>query len=64
MLHGGPLTDADERAFFAWTARERAITRLLYAGKIGFAELALRRQMSYDRLVRESEAERDRTKNQ
>jgi hypothetical protein len=73
MLNGGPLTDADERAFFAWADRERAITRLLYAGKIGFAELALRRQMSYDRLLREPgpereaahdrEAERDRSKN-
>ena len=64
MLYGGPLTDADERAFFAWADRERAITRLLYAGKIGFAELALRRQMSYDRLVRESEVVRDHTKGQ
>jgi hypothetical protein len=64
MLYGGPLTDADERAFFAWADRERAITRLLYAGKIGFAELALRRQMSYDRLLIESEAVRDSSKNQ
>jgi hypothetical protein len=64
MLYGEPLTDADERAFFAWADRERAITRLLYAGKIGFGELALRRQMSYDRLLSESEAARDRTKNQ
>jgi len=44
----------DAQAFFAWTNRERAIVRLLHAGKLGYAEFALRRQMNYDRLLRES----------
>ncbi len=59
------MTDDDARAFFAWADRERAITRLMYAGKLGFGELALRRQMSYDRLLAEtqSEAQRDRSRN-
>ena len=48
------MTDDDARAFFAWADRERAITRLMYAGKLGFGELALRRQMSYDRLLAET----------
>ena len=60
------MTDEDARAFFAWADRERAITRLMYAGKLGFGELALRRQMSYDRLLAEtsSEPQRDRSANQ
>jgi hypothetical protein len=59
------MTDDDARAFFAWADRERAITRLMYAGKLGFGELALRRQMSYDRLLAEtaSQPHRDRTGN-
>jgi len=48
------MTDEDARAFFAWADRERAITRLMYAGKLGFGELALRRQMNYDRLLAET----------
>ena len=48
------MTDDDARAFFAWADRERAITRLMYAGKLGFGELALRRQMNYDRLLAET----------
>ncbi len=48
------MTDGDARAFFAWADRERAITRLMYAGKLGFGELALRRQMNYDRLLAET----------
>ncbi len=51
------MTDEDARAFFAWADRERAITRLMYAGKLGFGELALRRQMSYDRLIAETPAQ-------
>ena len=51
------MTDEDARAFFAWAEREKAITRLMYAGKLGFGELALRRQMSYDRLLAETHAE-------
>ncbi len=51
------MTDEDARAFFAWADRERAITRLMYAGKLGFGELALRRQMSYDRLINETPAQ-------
>jgi hypothetical protein len=52
------MTDDDARAFFAWADRERAITRLMYAGKLGFGELALRRQMSYDRLLAETQTQR------
>ena len=48
------MTDEDARAFFAWAEREKAITRLMYAGKLGFGELALRRQMNYDRLMAET----------
>lgn len=48
------MTDMDAQAFFAWTSREKAIVRLLHAGKLGYAEFALRRQMNYDRLLRES----------
>ena len=48
------MTDEDARAFFAWAEREKAITRLMYAGKLGFGELALRRQMNYDRLLAET----------
>ncbi len=48
------MTDEDARAFFAWADREKAITRLMYAAKLGFGELALRRQMSYDRLLAET----------
>jgi 3'-phosphoadenosine 5'-phosphosulfate sulfotransferase len=44
----------DAQAFFAWTNREKAIVRLLHAGKLGYAEFALRRQMNYDRLLHES----------
>ena len=51
------MTDDDARAFFAWADRERAITRLMYAGKLGFGELALRRQMSYDRLLAETQTQ-------
>jgi hypothetical protein len=60
------MTDEDARAFFAWADRERAITRLMYAGKLGFGELALRRQMSYDRLLAEttSQPQPDRSANQ
>ena len=60
------MTDDDARAFFAWADRERAITRLMYAGKLGFGELALRRQMSYDRLLAEThtQPQRDRSANQ
>ncbi len=58
------MTDEDGRAFFDWAARERAITRLLHAGKLGYGELALRRQMSYDRLMRDSQPERDPSNNQ
>jgi hypothetical protein len=52
------MTDEDARAFFAWAEREKAITRLMYAGKLGFGELALRRQMSYDRLLKETGSQR------
>ncbi|HEX3467943.1 MAG TPA: hypothetical protein VHT05_07695 [Candidatus Elarobacter sp.] len=48
------MTDTDAQAFFAWSNREKAIVRLLHAGKLGYAEFALRRQMNYDRLLRES----------
>ena len=48
------MTDEDARAFFAWAEREKVITRLMYAGKLGFGELALRRQMNYDRLLTET----------
>ena len=48
------MTDEDARAFFAWAEREKVITRLMYAGKLGFGELALRRQMNYDRLLAET----------
>jgi hypothetical protein len=60
------MTDDDARAFFAWADREKAITRLMYAGKLGFGELALRRQMNYDRLLAEtqSQPQRDRSSNQ
>ena len=51
------MTDDDARAFFAWADREKAITRLMYAGKLGFGELALRRQMNYDRLLSETESQ-------
>ena len=51
------MTDEDARAFFAWADREKAITRLMYAGKLGFGELALRRQMSYDRLLAETRSQ-------
>jgi hypothetical protein len=51
------MTDEDALAFFAWAEREKAITRLMYAGKLGFGELALRRQMNYDRLLTETHAE-------
>jgi len=51
------MTDDDARAFLAWADRERAITRLMYAGKLGFGELALRRQMSYDRLLAETHSQ-------
>jgi hypothetical protein len=57
------MTDDDARAFFNWADRDRAITRLMYAGKLGFGELALRRQMNYDRLLAEtrSQPQRDRS---
>jgi hypothetical protein len=60
------MTDEDARAFFAWADREKAITRLMYAGKLGFGELALRRQMNYDRLLAEtqSQPQGDRSSNQ
>jgi hypothetical protein len=60
------MTDEDARAFFAWSEREKAITRLMYAGKLGFGELALRRQMNYDRLLAEthSQARLDLSSNQ
>jgi len=58
------MTDDDARAFFAWADRERAITRLMYAGKVGFGELALRRQMSYDRLLAQTQPQPDRSANQ
>jgi hypothetical protein len=60
------MTDDDARAFFAWADRERAITRLMYAGKLGFGELALRRQMNYDRLLAETQSlpRLDRSSNQ
>jgi hypothetical protein len=60
------MTDEDARAFFAWADREKAITRLMYAGKLGFGELALRRQMNYDRLLAEtqSQPQSDRSRNQ
>lgn len=48
------MTDMDAQAFFAWTSREKVIVRLLHGGKLGYAEFALRRQMNYDRLLRES----------
>lgn len=48
------MTETDAQAFFAWTSREKAIVRLLHAGKLGYAEFALRRQMNYDRLIRDS----------
>jgi hypothetical protein len=48
------MTDEDARAFLDWAEREKAITRLMYAGKLGFGELALRRQLNYDRLLAET----------
>ena len=48
------ITDDQFDALLGWVMRERAIDRLTYRGKLGFAELLLRRQMNYDRLIRES----------
>ena len=48
------ITDDQFDALLAWVRRERAIERLMYRGKLGFGELLLRRQMNYDRLLRES----------
>ena len=48
------LTEADLRGLLAWVERERAITRLLHRGRLGYGEFLLRRQLSYDRLVRET----------
>lgn len=56
------MTDTDAQAFFAWSSREKVIVRLLHAGKLGYAEFALRRQMNYDRLLRESTPVADPTK--
>lgn len=48
------ITDDQFEALLGWATRERAIDRLMYRGKLGFGELLLRRQMNYDRLLRES----------
>jgi hypothetical protein len=48
------ITDDQFDALLGWVMRERAIDRLMQRGKLGFGELLLRRQMNYDRLLRES----------
>lgn len=48
------VTEADLQGLLAWVERERAITRLLHRGRLGYGEFLLRRQLSYDRLVRET----------
>jgi hypothetical protein len=48
------IRDDQFDALLGWVNRERAIDRLMYRGKLGFGELLLRRQMNYDRLLRES----------
>ncbi len=48
------VTEADLRGLLAWVERERAIARLLHRGRLGYGEFLLRRQLSYDRLVRET----------
>ena len=49
------ITDDQFDVLLAWVRRERAIERLMYRGKLGFGELLLRRQMNYDRLLRDSD---------
>ena len=46
------ITDDDFRALLDWAERERAIDRALLAGKLGFGEFILQRQLSYDRLLK------------
>ena len=48
------IRDDQFDALLGWVNRERAIDRLMLRGKLGFGELLLRRQMNYDRLIRES----------
>jgi hypothetical protein len=48
------ITDDAFEALLGWVTRERAIDRLMQRGKLGFGEMLLRRQMNYDRLLRES----------
>ena len=48
------ITDDHFDALIGWVQREQAIDRLMRRGKLGFGEMLLRRQMNYDRLLRES----------
>jgi hypothetical protein len=52
------ITDDAFDALLGWATRERAIDRLMQRGKLGFGEMLLRRQMNYDRLLRESRVAR------
>jgi hypothetical protein len=52
------ITDDAFEALLGWVTRERAIDRLMQRGKLGFGEMLLRRQMNYDRLLRESRVAR------
>ena len=52
------ITDDAFDALLGWVTRERAIDRLMQRGKLGFGEMLLRRQMNYDRLLRESRVAR------
>lgn len=47
------VADADLQRFFAWVAGEKSIDRMLKRGQLGYGEFLLRRQLNYDRLVRE-----------
>ncbi len=47
------VAETDLQRFFAWAAGEKAITRMLQRGQVGYGEFLLRRQLNYDRLVRE-----------
>ncbi len=48
------VTDEDLEALVSWGRRERAIARQLIEERLGYGEFLLRRQLSFDRLIRET----------
>ena len=48
------VAEADLQRLVAWVAGERSIDRMLHRGQLGYGEFLLRRQLNYDRLVRET----------